>query len=45
MAAYLEMDTVFAVDGTWLAPAADIRAGNWAAISERVRTALAVSPR
>jgi len=35
--AYLAQPNVVAVGGSWLAPAADIRAGNWAAITERAQ--------
>jgi 2-dehydro-3-deoxyphosphogluconate aldolase/(4S)-4-hydroxy-2-oxoglutarate aldolase len=37
IAAYLALPNVLAVGGSWLAPAADIRAGNWPAITERAR--------
>lgn len=40
MAAYLAQPNVVAVGGSWLAPAADIRAGNWDAITGRARTAM-----
>ena len=32
---------VVSVGGSWLAPAADIRAGNWETITERARRAVA----
>jgi len=35
--AYLAQPNVVAVGGSWLAPASDIRAGNWPAITERAR--------
>lgn len=35
--AYLAQPNVVAVGGSWLAPAPDVRAGNWRAISERTR--------
>ena len=41
IASYLALPNVVAVGGSWLAPAADIRAGNWAAITERARAAMA----
>ncbi len=37
---WLALPNVSAVGGSWLAPAADIRAGNWAAITERARRAV-----
>jgi 2-dehydro-3-deoxyphosphogluconate aldolase/(4S)-4-hydroxy-2-oxoglutarate aldolase len=37
MGAYLAQPNVVAVGGSWLAPAADVRAGNWAAITERAQ--------
>jgi 2-dehydro-3-deoxyphosphogluconate aldolase/(4S)-4-hydroxy-2-oxoglutarate aldolase len=37
---WLALPNVAAVGGSWLAPAADIRAGNWAAITERARKAV-----
>jgi 2-dehydro-3-deoxyphosphogluconate aldolase/(4S)-4-hydroxy-2-oxoglutarate aldolase len=40
-AEWLALPNVAAVGGSWLAPSADIRAGNWAAITERVRRAVA----
>ncbi|MEQ3553581.1 bifunctional 4-hydroxy-2-oxoglutarate aldolase/2-dehydro-3-deoxy-phosphogluconate aldolase [Pseudonocardia nematodicida] len=36
---YLAHPAVFAVGGTWVAPRADVAAGNWAAITERARAA------
>jgi 2-dehydro-3-deoxyphosphogluconate aldolase / (4S)-4-hydroxy-2-oxoglutarate aldolase len=39
-AQWLALPIVSAVGGSWLAPAADIRAGNWAAITERARRAV-----
>ena len=36
---YTELATVVAVGGTWIAPTADIAAGNWAAITERAKAA------
>jgi 2-dehydro-3-deoxyphosphogluconate aldolase/(4S)-4-hydroxy-2-oxoglutarate aldolase len=41
MGDYLGLPNVVAVGGSWLAPAADIRAGAWEAITERARTAMA----
>lgn len=40
MASYLALPNVAAVGGSWLAPAADIRAGAWEAITERARAAM-----
>ncbi|MBM3556863.1 MAG: bifunctional 4-hydroxy-2-oxoglutarate aldolase/2-dehydro-3-deoxy-phosphogluconate aldolase [Alphaproteobacteria bacterium] len=40
-AEWLAEPNVVAVGGSWLTPAADIKAGNWAAITERARAALA----
>lgn len=40
ISAYLALPNVVAVGGSWLAPAADIAAGNWAAITERARRAM-----
>jgi 2-dehydro-3-deoxyphosphogluconate aldolase/(4S)-4-hydroxy-2-oxoglutarate aldolase len=42
MAAYLALPNVVAVGGSWLAPAADIEAGNWPEITERARRAMAL---
>jgi 2-dehydro-3-deoxyphosphogluconate aldolase/(4S)-4-hydroxy-2-oxoglutarate aldolase len=39
-AQWLALPNVAAVGGSWLAPAADIRAGSWAAITERARRAV-----
>jgi 2-dehydro-3-deoxyphosphogluconate aldolase/(4S)-4-hydroxy-2-oxoglutarate aldolase len=39
--AYLAQPNVVAVGGSWLAPADDVRAGNWDAITERARHAMA----
>lgn len=39
-ASYLALRNVVAVGGSWLAPAADVAAGNWAGITERVRATL-----
>ena len=44
MADYLSMSQVFAVGGTWLATPEDIKAGNWALITQRCRDALAAVP-
>lgn len=41
MADYLGMKQVFAVGGTWLATPEDIQAGNWAAITQRSKEAVA----
>lgn len=38
--AYLALPNVVAVGGSWLAPAEDVRQGNWAAITERARRAM-----
>jgi 2-dehydro-3-deoxyphosphogluconate aldolase/(4S)-4-hydroxy-2-oxoglutarate aldolase len=38
---YLAQRNVVAVGGSWLAPAADITAGNWELITERTRRAMA----
>ncbi len=40
-AEWLAQPNVASVGGSWLAPAADIRAGNWEAITARARRALA----
>ncbi len=40
MGAYLALPNVVAVGGSWLAPAADVAAGNWAGITERARLAM-----
>ncbi|MBI1209445.1 MAG: bifunctional 4-hydroxy-2-oxoglutarate aldolase/2-dehydro-3-deoxy-phosphogluconate aldolase [Azospirillum sp.] len=40
-AEWLALPNVVAVGGSWLTPAADIRAGNWAAITERAHRAIA----
>ena len=40
MAAYLALPNVVAVGGSWLAPNADIEAGNWTAITERASRAM-----
>jgi 2-dehydro-3-deoxyphosphogluconate aldolase / (4S)-4-hydroxy-2-oxoglutarate aldolase len=37
---WLRLPNVAAVGGSWLAPAADIRAGNWGAITARARRAV-----
>ncbi len=37
ISAYFQLSNVAAVGGSWLAPAGDIRQGNWAAITERAR--------
>ena len=37
---YLALPNVVAVGGSWLAPAALVRAGDWAAITERARQAI-----
>lgn len=39
---YTSLKTVAAVGGTWIAPAADIAAGNWAVIADRARAAIAL---
>lgn len=38
---WLALPNVMAVGGSWLAPASDMRAGNWQAIAERARRAMA----
>ncbi len=38
---WLAQPNVMAVGGSWLAPASDMRAGNWPAITERARRAVA----
>jgi 2-dehydro-3-deoxyphosphogluconate aldolase/(4S)-4-hydroxy-2-oxoglutarate aldolase len=38
---WLALPNVMAVGGSWLAPASDIRAGNWTAITEHARRAVA----
>ncbi len=40
MGAYLALPNVVAVGGSWLAPAADVAAGRWDAITERARAAM-----
>lgn len=40
MGAYLALPNVVAVGGSWLAPASDIEAGNWDAITARARQAM-----
>jgi 2-dehydro-3-deoxyphosphogluconate aldolase/(4S)-4-hydroxy-2-oxoglutarate aldolase len=40
IASYLALPNVVAVGGSWLAPLADIEAGNWAAITERASRAM-----
>ena len=39
--AYLAQPNVVAVGGSWLAPAADLRAGNWDGITARARRVMA----
>ncbi len=39
---YTSIKTVVAVGGTWIAPAADIAAGNWASITAKAKAACAV---
>jgi 2-dehydro-3-deoxyphosphogluconate aldolase/(4S)-4-hydroxy-2-oxoglutarate aldolase len=39
--AYLAQPNVVAVGGSWLAPMPDLRSGNWDAITERARSAMA----
>jgi 2-dehydro-3-deoxyphosphogluconate aldolase/(4S)-4-hydroxy-2-oxoglutarate aldolase len=39
--AYLAQPNVVACGGSWLAPATDVRAGNWDAITERARSVMA----
>ncbi|MDR3525133.1 MAG: bifunctional 4-hydroxy-2-oxoglutarate aldolase/2-dehydro-3-deoxy-phosphogluconate aldolase [Acetobacteraceae bacterium] len=38
---YLNLPNVVAVGGSWIAPLADMRAGNWAGIEDRARRAMA----
>lgn len=38
---WLALPNVMAVGGSWLAPASDMRAGNWPTITERARRAMA----
>lgn len=40
--AYLALPNVVAVGGSWLAPAADVAAGNWDAITGRAQKAMAL---
>ena len=40
MAAYLALPNVVAVGGSWLAPASDVAAGDWAAITARAAQAM-----
>jgi len=42
MLEYLAQPNVVAVGGSWLAPASDVRAGNWAAITARAEKAMAL---
>ena len=42
MRVWLDQPNVVAVGGSWLAPAADVRAGAWDAITERVRRSLSL---
>jgi 2-dehydro-3-deoxyphosphogluconate aldolase/(4S)-4-hydroxy-2-oxoglutarate aldolase len=44
MGAYLALPNVVAVGGSWLAPAADVAAGRWDAITERAASAMAPRP-
>jgi 2-dehydro-3-deoxyphosphogluconate aldolase/(4S)-4-hydroxy-2-oxoglutarate aldolase len=39
---YTSLKTIAAVGGTWIAPAADIAAGNWALITQRAAAATAL---
>jgi 2-dehydro-3-deoxyphosphogluconate aldolase / (4S)-4-hydroxy-2-oxoglutarate aldolase len=39
---YLAQKNVVAVGGSWMAPVADMKAGNWDAIEERARKAMAL---
>jgi 2-dehydro-3-deoxyphosphogluconate aldolase/(4S)-4-hydroxy-2-oxoglutarate aldolase len=39
MLEYTGIKTVVAVGGTWIAPAADIAAGNWASITAKATAA------
>ncbi len=39
LAAYLALPNVVAVGGSWLAPAAEVRAGAWAGITARAEAA------
>lgn len=43
MADYLALKNVVAIGGSWIAPPADIEAGNWAAITERAAEAKALA--
>ena len=40
MGAYLALPNVVAVGGSWLAPSADVEAGNWQAITDRAKQAM-----
>ena len=40
MGLYLALPNVVAVGGSWMAPAADVKAGNWPAITDRARQAM-----
>jgi len=42
MRSYLALPNVVGVGGSWMAPAADIEAGNWPAITDRARKAMDV---
>lgn len=42
-AEWLKEPNVVAVGGSWIAPAADMRAGNWSAISARAKRAMALA--
>jgi len=43
-AQWLAHKKVVAIGGSWVAPAADINAGNWAVIEQRAREAIALRP-
>jgi 2-dehydro-3-deoxyphosphogluconate aldolase/(4S)-4-hydroxy-2-oxoglutarate aldolase len=45
LADWLKLPNVVSVGGSWLAPAADIRAGNWPAITARAQRALELALR
>jgi 2-dehydro-3-deoxyphosphogluconate aldolase / (4S)-4-hydroxy-2-oxoglutarate aldolase len=45
MESYLALPNVVAVGGSWIASPADIAAGNWAAITENARAAVAAAGR
>jgi 2-dehydro-3-deoxyphosphogluconate aldolase / (4S)-4-hydroxy-2-oxoglutarate aldolase len=43
LADWLALPNVASVGGSWLAPAADVRSGNWEAIAARTRRAVEIA--